>query len=149
MQWLQLMAIIHTLRMILALWGVLNMHNRFDRIRWEIWDVVRVRRPKARYEFWQSRQLALDSIEAVWTIEQIDSKSAMNLLLKYETCIYTYIPVCVCAYAIKGPRHNSSQYANVAFNGRIVWTSNPEPGALSSLREQHQQPRWKIQIRMR
>lgn len=33
-------------------------------------------------------------------------------------------------------KYNSSQYANVAFNMRIVWTSNPEPGALSSLRDQ-------------
>lgn len=44
---------------------------------------------------------------------------------------------CLCVFNQRAwAKYNSSQYANVAFNMRIVWTSNPEPGALSSLRDQ-------------
>lgn len=139
--------------------GVWSLHSevcRTDcyRISWEIRYVVRLWRPKAHYEIWQTGQLDGPGLTWLGFNWGILNNWANRQQISYEiwnmhTYIYIIVYVCVCAYAIKGPRHNSSQYANVAFNGRIVWTSNPEPGALSSLREQHQQPRWKTQIRMR
>lgn len=52
-------------------------------------------------------------------------------------CTYVRMCECLCVFNQKAwAKYNSSQYANVAFNMRIVWTSNPEPGALSSLRDQ-------------